>query len=102
MSQQDSFALADDCRLKILSRRRDSLDTCIESYKSYSSNDYRFIYRHTRPLPRQIADKAIRYIISISKKYPFQVRMQIAMPLWDRFCQEWCETGDDIKSLKAV
>lgn len=102
MSQQDSFALAEESKHKILSKRNKSLDTCIDSYQSYSSNDYKFIYKHSRTLPKPIAAKAIKYIICICKKYPFQVRMQMAIPLWERFCQEWCETGDEIKSLKAV
>lgn len=95
MNQQDSFAL-------VKARRDKRLDRCIESSCNYSLNDYKFKYYHTRSLPPDVAKKAIKYIIAIVAKYPFQARRGMASPLWKRFCEEWCETGDESKSLRAI
>jgi hypothetical protein len=59
-------------------------------------------YAHQRPLPAKTAEHALNYISAIVRKYPFQLRYSMAMPLWDRFCEEWCETGDERKSLLAI
>jgi hypothetical protein len=95
MSQQDSSAL-----VKAKSDRK--FDRCVESSEDYSLNTYKFNYYHTRYLPPDVARKALRYIVAIVAKYPFQARRGLASPLWARFCEEWCETGDELKSLKAI
>lgn len=96
MSQQDSFA-----SVKRKSGNK-SLDICVEKSSDYSFKDYKFTYDHTRHLPKTVANKAIKYIIAIVAVYPFQARVSLAKPLWDRFCQEWCVTGDESKSLGAI
>lgn len=80
-------------------------DICIEKVsdnKAYSLDGFLFQYNHSRPLPKKTARKAMAYIRAISSKYPFQVRKTIASPLWERFAQEWCDSGDELKSLKAI
>jgi hypothetical protein len=61
-----------------------------------------FPYDHGRPLPLASGQQAINYIAAITRKYPFQLRYSMAMPLWDRFCETWCDTGDEQKSLLAI
>jgi hypothetical protein len=102
MSQQDSSVLDKTKKKKILKKYDESLDSCKDNPGDYSFNDYRFSYNHRRPLPKEVARKAIKYIIAIVAAYPFQVRIGVAKPLWDIFCQEWCETGDESKSLRAI
>jgi len=87
---------------KILKSYSKTLDSCTDNPGDYSFNDYRFSYNHRRPLPKQVAGRAIKYIIAIVSAYPFQARRGVASPLWNNFCQEWCETGDESKSLRAI
>lgn len=102
MSQRDSSVLGRAKKNKILKRYDESLDSCLDNPGDYSFDDYRFTYNHHRPLPKNVARKAIKYIIAIVSAYPFQVRKGVARPLWSNFCQEWCETGDESKSLRAI
>lgn len=102
MSQQDSSVLDKKKKKSILKAYDKSLDSCIDNPGDYSFNDYRFTYDHRRPLPKEVAKKAIKYIIAIVAAYPFQARRGVAKPLWEIFCQEWCETGDESKSLRAI
>jgi hypothetical protein len=61
-----------------------------------------FPYEHSRPLPLQDAEQAMKYIKSITAKYPVQLRYALAIPLWRRFTQTWCETGDLKKALRGI
>lgn len=90
---------------KILAKINKSQDTCVDTidmHASYSLKAGIFPYTHGRPLPKKTANKAVKYIRAITSKYPFQLRMMLALPLWEKFAQEWCETGDELKSLKAI
>lgn len=61
-----------------------------------------FPYRHSRDLSKDTARKAHDYIRVLVKKYPFQIRYAMALPLWERFCEAWCDTGDEAKALGAI
>lgn len=61
-----------------------------------------FEYTHSRPLPKDTAQKALDYIAAITAKYPFQIRYAMAIPLWERFAQTWCNTGDEQESLRVI
>lgn len=61
-----------------------------------------FPYEHPRGLPSDIAQEAIKYIKAIVQPYPFQLRYTMALPLWDRFAQTWCETGDAKRAMKEI
>lgn len=61
-----------------------------------------FSYTHTRPLPRDTAIKAIKYITVIVKAYPVQIRYTMARPLWERFCDAWCNTGSASIAIRAI
>lgn len=61
-----------------------------------------FPYAHPRSLPGQVAQEAIRYIKVIVQPYPFQLRYSMAVPLWERFAQKWCETGDARKAMMEI
>lgn len=61
-----------------------------------------FDYDHSRPLPVSVAQEALNYINVITKKYPFQIRYSMAKPLWARFAEAWCETGDAAASMNRI
>jgi hypothetical protein len=81
------------------------LDTLQDTYvkpKWRNVDHTRFPYSHSRDLPVEVASQAINYIDAIVKQYPFQLRYTMALPLWKRFTQEWCDTGDIEKSLRVI
>jgi hypothetical protein len=59
-------------------------------------------YAHSRDLPRDTARKAFKYIKVLTRDYPFQMRNAMGLPLWERFAEEWCDTGDESKALRAI
>jgi hypothetical protein len=61
-----------------------------------------FPYEHTRKLDEYTAEKAHKYIRELTKNYPFQLRFAMALPLWERFAEEWCATGDEKRALGAI
>lgn len=61
-----------------------------------------FPYAHPRPLPNGVAQEAIKYIKALVQPYPFQLRYTMALPLWDRFAQVWCDTGDAKRAMKEI
>lgn len=61
-----------------------------------------FDYSHSRPLPKETAQKAIDYIAVLTKQYPFQLRYTMAIPLWERFAETWCNTGDEEEALRVI
>lgn len=61
-----------------------------------------FPYDHPLPLPGSVAQEAIKYIKAIVQPYPFQLRYAMALPLWQRFAQVWCETGDAGKAMREI
>lgn len=61
-----------------------------------------FSYDHSRPLTNEAARKAHDYIRVLVKNYPFQIRYAMALPLWDRFCREWCDSGSETRALGAI
>jgi len=81
-------------------------DTLVEtpkvSMKWTNVDTQMFDYTHSRPLPTKTAQKALDYIAAITKKYPFQIRYAMAQPHWERFTQEWCESGNVEKALKVI
>lgn len=80
-------------------------DTCqdkITDIKRYTLEGKGFRYEHGRPLPDETAIHAVDYIRELVKKYPFQLRYVLALPLWKRFSEAWCDTGDEGKSLRAI
>lgn len=90
----------------ILSRtsvERDTLQETPEiSLKWMKAENTAFDYDHRRPLPIETAQKAINYIEQLVKCFPFQIRYAMAQPLWIRFVEEWCESGDEKKALDAI
>lgn len=81
------------------------LDTLQDRYVEPKWTDVtktRFPYSHGRPLPNEVAQKAIDYINVIAKQYPFQIRYTMVLPLWKRFAETWCETGDVEKSMRVI
>jgi len=90
----------------ILSKTDNERDTLQEtpekSSKWTKAENTMFDYDHRRPLPTITAQKAIDYINAIVKQYPFQIRYAMARPLWERFCDEWCTSGDEAKALRGI
>lgn len=84
----------------------ESLDTLQEeptkSLKWTNVENVKFPYNHRRPLSQKNAQKALDYIAVLTKQYPFQIRWAMAVPLWKRFAEAWCETGDIKESLRVI
>lgn len=81
-------------------------DSLQESIDDHEGNRFEFgilPYNHPkRALPNDVAERAHNYVFAIVKQYPFQLRYAMALPLWSRFCQTWCETGDEPTALRAI
>lgn len=87
----------------VLDPERDLVrDDVKSSMKWLDVNNGLFDYDHKRPLPSSTAQEALKYIEAITKKYPFQIRYAMAKPLWDRFAEAWCETGDISVSMNKI
>ena len=89
---------------RILSKTSAEKDTLHEKpSKRWMSVDNPILnYSHSRPLPKSTAKKAIKYINQLVSIYPFQMRYAMALPLWERFAQAWCDTGDEKEALRVV
>jgi hypothetical protein len=59
-------------------------------------------YIHDRPLSNDDCQEALDYIAALVKVYPVQLRYAMARPLWNRFCEAWCDSGDLKASLNAI
>jgi len=97
---------SNESKAAILSKTSPERDTLQETPDkslrwAYATNTM-FDYSHKRPLPTLVAQKAIDYISVLVKGYPFQLRYAMAQPLWDRFTEEWCNSGDERKALNAI
>jgi len=81
-------------------------DTCTESpnfsWVNVSEGRASFPYEHGRPLTYKTAKRALTYIKHLVSGYPHQLRYTMAKPLWERFCQEWCDTGSESEAMKAI
>lgn len=55
-----------------------------------------------RKLPPNMAEQAMAYIRVCVKKYPFQLRYTMGLPMWLRFCDVWNDTGDFRKAMRAI
>jgi hypothetical protein len=96
MAQLSSIDSA--AREKIRARLSPEHDLCVDS----AGSNPQFRYSHGRPLPKSTYNRASKYIMTIMLKYPFQLRKTLAQALWDRFQEEWCDSGDENKSLRAI
>lgn len=84
----------------------ETIEVCVDNPRKHSawkkaSKDV-FPYRHGRPLPMEIEQRAIDYISVLVKQFPFQLQFVMALPLWERFAQAWCETGDEQKAMRDI
>ncbi len=91
-------------RQNILSKTNREKDTLREkpSKKWMSVENPMLDYRHSRPLPKVTAKKAIKYIDQLVSIYPFQIRYAMAIPLWERFAQAWCDGSSEEQALNAI
>lgn len=80
---------------------QDKVDVHIK-WKHVDEMEKLFPYSHGRDLPKETAQRAIDYIEVLTRKYPFQIRYAMALPLWYRFCDAWCDTGDEAYSLGKI
>lgn len=62
----------------------------------------KFPYEHSRPLPTTTAQAALDYIKVLTEGFPLQIRYAMALPLWYRFADAWCDTGDEQESLRVI
>lgn len=47
-------------------------------------------------------NEAKAYITVLVSKYPFQLRAEMARPMWHRFLWYWAETGSRQKALRHI
>lgn len=86
----------------MISTEQDTLQDTYTTPKWSDVEKTRFPYKHSRPLPQDVAHEAIVYINVIAKQYPFQLRYVMVLPHWKRFAQEWCDSGDVKKALRVI
>ena len=55
-----------------------------------------------RDLPMAYEVKANVYIETIVKKYPFNIRAEMARPMWHRFLDVWNDTGKLNLALRVI
>lgn len=89
-------------------------DTCIDEPKALSlvwpcdPNECKDVFggdmvvTKKRSLPDNIANEARSYIAQIVSKYPFQLRAEMARPMWHRFLDVWNDTGKRNLAMRAI
>lgn len=60
------------------------------------------IVKKTRDLPEAIAKGARDYIKVLVETYPFQLRAEMARPMWHRFLDVWNDTGKRHLAMRAI
>jgi hypothetical protein len=58
--------------------------------------------RNYRELPEHFADEARRYIQHLCSRYPLQLQIMLALPMWLRFCEAWNELGDRKIAMRVI
>ena len=58
--------------------------------------------KRTRDLPIAYEVKAVTYIETIVKRYPFQLRAEMARPMWHRFLDVWNDTGKVHLAMRVI
>lgn len=59
-------------------------------------------YEHSRPMSSGAARKGLARVKKLTDGYPVQLRYAMALPLWYRYCETWCDTGSVKKALEAI
>jgi hypothetical protein len=79
---------------------KEILDRCSESPASHmgwtkvNPQFLGFDYAHERTLKVGDAETAIKKIEKEVSVFPFQIRYAMAVPLWERFADMYCQSGD--------
>lgn len=100
MGQSNSTSLA--AVKKRFNKEHDTCQDKITDRDTYTLSGKGYRYLHGRPMPSATRDAAIQYIKVLTAKYPFQMRSLMGQALWNRFSETWCDTGDQLKSLRAI
>lgn len=85
-----------------------TLDQCTETpskhmgWNQVSSDSLSFPWRHERPIKVREAQEAVRSIEEQVKGFPFQIRFAMALPLWYRYSDSYCQSGDQEKALREI
>lgn len=64
-----------------------------------------FYYNHGRGVSVENVQRAldrIKEVLDDVERIPFQLQYHMALPLWERFAEEYCDTGDVEKALRAI
>ncbi len=79
-------------------------DRCVDDPQSpeFSVDGMLFPYTKKRTLLVWQAERAMRYIAECVKIYPFQLRRDLAYPMWMRFEETWDLTGDLNKAMREI
>lgn len=87
---------------------KETLDRCSESPVSHMgwtkvNKDFLgFPYEHQRTLRVVDAESAVKKIEEEVSVFPFQIRYAMAMPLWLRFADMYCQSGDVALALEYI
>ena len=79
---------------------KNTQDVCNESvsesmgWTKVDKDTLKFPYNHERALVVADAERAVRKIEEEVKVFPFQIRYSMALPLWNRFANMYCQSGD--------
>ena len=64
--------------------------------------DHSMVVTKRRDLPDYIAAEAREYIAVLVARYPFQLRPEMARPMWHRFLDVWNDTSSRRLALRAI
>ena len=106
--------LSDEQVTTILSHWDDALDTCVEPQQKFLMKwpcdpsecvdvfGESMVITKKRDLPKNIGDEAVKYINTIVRRYPFQLRQEMSRPMWHRFLDVWNDTGNRRLAMRAI
>ena len=83
-------------------------DRCTEKpqkhlgWKKVNNNFLGFPWEHDRVLKVSHAQEAVNKIDAQVRVFPFQLRYAMARPLWYRYANMYCETGDQDKAMAEI
>ena len=61
-----------------------------------------FKLQKRRELPEELKSRATAYILTILKRYPFQLWPELSLPMFHRFLDVWNDTGDRRKAMRVI
>jgi hypothetical protein len=73
-----------------------------EPYECKDVFDVSLVIAKKRDLPDHYRQRAQRYIEVLVARYPFQLRNEMARPMWHRFIDVWNDTGSFRRAMRVI